>query len=96
MKLEYSRQIFEKYFVRWEPSCSMPTHAQTNRHDKAINPIFIDPCIADESEGIPKRCSFVLEFIIPKFIEGSTCFEISFSHSTLTTADHHMGGHQML
>jgi hypothetical protein len=24
---------------------------------------------------IPTRCSFVIEFIIPKFIEGSTCFE---------------------
>jgi len=24
---------------------------------------------------ISTRCSFVIEFIIPKFIEGSTCFE---------------------
>jgi hypothetical protein len=27
------------------------------------------------SVEIPTRCSFVIEFIIPKFIEGSTCFE---------------------
>jgi len=37
--------------------------------------IFMDPCIADESVEIPTRCSFVIEFIIPKFFEGSTCFE---------------------
>jgi len=46
----------------------------------------------------------VIEFIIPKFIEGSTCFEghtahhqelytvyAAFSHAALTTAGHHMG-----
>jgi len=27
------------------------------------------------SVEIPTSCSFVIEFIIPKFIEGSTCFE---------------------
>jgi hypothetical protein len=37
--------------------------------------IFMDPCIVDDSVEIPTRCSFVIEFIIPKFIEGSTCFE---------------------
>jgi len=37
--------------------------------------IFMDPCIADYSVEIPTRCSFVIEFIIPKFIENSTCFE---------------------
>jgi hypothetical protein len=26
----------------------------------------------EESVEIPTRCSFVIEFIIPKFIEGST------------------------
>jgi len=30
----------------------------------------------------------VIKFIIPKFIEGSTCF---ISQSVLTTARHHMG-----
>ena len=39
MKLEFSRQIFEKYclpwkFVQWEPSCSMWTDRQTHRHDE--------------------------------------------------------------
>ena len=37
--------------------------------------IFMDPCIVDDSVEIPIRCSFVIEFIIPKFIEGPTCFE---------------------
>jgi hypothetical protein len=35
----------------------------------------MDPCIVDYSVEIPKRYSSVIEFIIPKFIEGSTCFE---------------------
>jgi len=35
----------------------------------------MDLCIVDDSGEIPTRCSFVIEFIIPKFIEGSTCFE---------------------
>ena len=37
--------------------------------------IFMDPSIVDNSVEIPTRCSFVIEFIIPEFIEGSTCFE---------------------
>jgi len=37
--------------------------------------IFMDPCIVDFSAEIPTRYSFVIEFIIPKFFEGSTCFE---------------------
>jgi len=32
------------------------------------------------SVEIPTRCSFVIEFIIPKFIEGSTCFERHTAH----------------
>jgi hypothetical protein len=35
-----------------------------------INLIFMDLCILDYSVEIPTRCSFVIEFIIPKFIEG--------------------------
>jgi hypothetical protein len=31
--------------------------------------IFMDPCIVDYSIEITTRCSFVIEFIIPKFIE---------------------------
>jgi len=40
----------------------------------------MDPCIVDDSVDIPTRCSFVIEFIIPKFIEGSTCFERHTAH----------------
>jgi len=29
---------------------------------------------------IPTRCSFVIEFIIPKFFEGSACFEWHTAH----------------
>jgi len=32
------------------------------------------------SVEIPTRCSFVIEFIIPKFIEGSTCFQRHTAH----------------
>jgi hypothetical protein len=32
------------------------------------------------SVEIPTRCSFVTEFIIPKFIESSTCFEQHTAH----------------
>ena len=42
--------------------------------------IFMDPCIVDDSVEIPTRCSFVIEFIIPKFIEGSTYFERHTAH----------------
>jgi len=42
--------------------------------------IFMDPCIVDYSIEIPTRCSFVIEFTIPKFIEGSTCFERHTAH----------------
>ena len=35
----------------------------------------VDNSTALLSVEIPTRCSFVIEFIIPKFIEGSTCFE---------------------
>jgi hypothetical protein len=41
-----------------------------------MHSIFMDPCIVDYSLEIPTRCSFVIEFIIPKFIEGSTCLEL--------------------
>jgi hypothetical protein len=33
-----------------------------------------------DSVEIPTRCNFVIEFIIPKFTEGSTCFERHTSH----------------
>jgi len=40
----------------------------------------MDPCIVDYSVEIPTRYSFVVEFIIPKFFEGSTCFERHTAH----------------
>jgi hypothetical protein len=45
-----------------------------------MNLIFMDLCIVDYSVEIPTRCSFVIEFIIPKFIEGSACFERHIAH----------------
>jgi len=45
-----------------------------------FNLILMDPCIVDDSVEIPTRCSFVIEFIIPKFIEGSTYFERHTAH----------------
>ena len=42
--------------------------------------IFMDLCIVDDSVEIPTRCSFIVEFIIPKFIEGSTRFELHTAH----------------
>jgi len=45
-----------------------------------INLIFVDPCIVDDSVEIQTRCNFVIEFIIPKFIEVSTCFERHTTH----------------
>jgi hypothetical protein len=44
------------------------------------NLVFMDPCIVDDSVEVPTRCSFVIEFIIPKSIEGSGCFEWYTSH----------------
>jgi len=40
----------------------------------------MDPCIVDYSVEIPTRWSFVIEFIIPKFFKGSTCFERQTAH----------------
>jgi hypothetical protein len=45
-----------------------------------IGLVFTDPCIVDDSGEIPTRCSFLIEFIIPKFIEGSSCFERHTAH----------------
>jgi hypothetical protein len=40
----------------------------------------MDPYIVDDSVEIQTRCSFLIEFIIPKFIEDSTCFERHTAH----------------
>jgi len=42
--------------------------------------IFMDPCIVNDSVEIPTRCNLVIEFIIPMFIEGSTCLERHTAH----------------
>ena len=47
---------------------------------KIVKLIFMDQCIVDDSVEIPTRCSFVIEFTIPKFIEGSTCLERHTAH----------------
>jgi hypothetical protein len=55
-----------------------------NKYDfydtRTINLISTNPCIVDYSVEIPTRCSFVIEFIISKFIEVSTCFEGHTAH----------------
>jgi len=50
-------------------------YVESCKQNILLNLIFMDPCIVDYSIEIPTRCSFVMEFIIPNFIEGSTCFE---------------------
>jgi len=40
----------------------------------------MDPCIVDDSEELPTRCRFVIQFIIPKFTEGSARFERHTAH----------------
>jgi hypothetical protein len=53
--------------------------------------------IVDDSVEIPTRYSFVIEFIIPKFIEGSTCFAASGLYTFVVTGRCHsalvMAGH---
>jgi len=51
-------------------------HCVSKIYDIFLNLIFVDPCIVDDSVVIPTRCSFVIEFIIPKFIEPSINFGI--------------------
>jgi hypothetical protein len=53
-----------------------------------INLIFIDPCIVGDSVEIPTRCSFVIEFIIPKFIEGFVLLLVKLQ-SDITQYDMH-------
>jgi hypothetical protein len=37
-------------------------------HFQYVNLILTDPCIVNDSVEIPTRCSFVIEFIITKFL----------------------------
>ena len=57
------------------------THPNAQRHiQEDLNLILMDPCIVDNSVEIPTRCSFVIEFIIPKLFKGSICFERHTAH----------------
>jgi hypothetical protein len=51
-----------------------------NLQHSITNLIFMDLYIVDYSVEILPRCSFVTEFIILKFTEGSTCFERHTTH----------------
>ena len=42
-------------------------HTMTMYGGVVVNLILMDPCIVDYSVEIPTRCSFVIEFIIPRF-----------------------------
>ena len=44
------------------------------------NFVFIDPCIVVWLSRNTNKMQLVIEFIIPKFIEGSTCFERHTAH----------------
>ena len=57
---------------------SLTTHIM--KDGRVLVLIFMDPCIVDYSVEIPTRCVFVIEFIIPKFIEDLTCFERHTAH----------------
>jgi hypothetical protein len=45
-----------------------------------VSPVKEEEEACKYSVEIPTRCSFVTEFIIPKFTEGSTCFERHAAH----------------
>jgi len=84
LKFIFNCEIFTKSPSRLVPNrpqvviiCSLFFH---KAHNRVHNLIFMDPCIVDDLVEIPTRCSFVIEFIIPKFIERSTCFERHNAH----------------
>jgi hypothetical protein len=52
----------------------------SNSEFKKISLETFQSAFVNDSVEIPTRCSFVIEFIIPKFIEGSTCFEWHTAH----------------
>ena len=45
-----------------------------------MNLIFMDSCILVWLSRITNKMQLVIEFIVPKFIEGSTCFERHTAH----------------
>jgi len=62
-----------KQMTTWRLRIACWIPKTTNTHSKYVI------LIADSVE-IPTRCSFVIEFIIPEFIEGSTYFERHTAH----------------
>jgi len=76
------------YIARSVAQCNAPEERRSHLssggsmklHDPIVHLLFMDPCIVDDSVEIPTRCRFVIEFIIPKFFEGSTCFERHTAH----------------
>ena len=58
----------------------VPFHKNSKSLDFWGNFILVNPFIVDYSVEIPTRCSFVIEFIISKFLKGSTCFEHHTTH----------------
>ena len=65
-------------FLHAQRGTTPTEHREKEFHNYSL--IFMDQCIVDDSVQIPTRCSFVIEFIIPKFFEGSTCFERHTAH----------------
>jgi hypothetical protein len=63
--------------IRWPRPELRPRATKTKTF---INLILMDPYNLDYSVEISTRCSFVIEFIIPKFFKGSTCFERHTAH----------------
>jgi len=75
-ELERTRKdMLFAYFGRITPGL-----VSEQRKNTLMNLIFMDPCIVDYSVEITTRCSFLIEFIIPRFTEGSTCFERHTAH----------------
>jgi hypothetical protein len=73
-----TRKIHRNFFPNW-PLSAGPTRQSVfitlSECYYQCDLIFMHPCIVDDSTEIPKRCSFVIEFIIPKFTEGSAYFK---------------------
>jgi len=82
------RSYLHRLKIIENPECPCKEDTQTVDHDGPYWPEicrrtfvklkFLQDCIY--SVEIPKRFSFVIEFIIPKFFEGSTCFERHTAH----------------
>ena len=73
----------EQAETRSHPRCCLPHLPTVYPFSNQIPPSHGCPngtTFKLHSVEIPTKCSFVIEFIIPKFIEGSTCFEWQTAH----------------